>query len=199
MGKQKGDDRELHLALLKEQTKEIKLHYSAVCHSFMKSFLRREEKGEVTMELFEFGSSGPFTTSTQLLHEIRSRQSHMEFKLLEALIEKCGSEGDIEHMQKYNEAFAVYAKRRTYECEPDLIDSEHPEHGTSEAFAEYANRKVLECEPDLIGSELPKHVRVIFALDEDQRLADLRSFKLRLSEILGIGPSQIILHSISPG
>ena len=170
-----GVNRKLHLALLKEKTEEIKSYYYDVYHSFMKSLLRREEKGEVIFnniyiyakELFEFVSSGPFTHSEQLLHEISSGQSYMNFDLLKAFIEQCGSEEDVEQMQKYSEAFAKYVKQRIFEYEPDLI-----------------------------GSELLRHETVMFLLDSDQSFmaTDPIAFRLSLSKMLGMKYQQIILH-----
>lgn len=170
-----GDNHELHLARLKEKTKAIKLYYNNVCDSFTNSFLEREEKGDAefekfylaAMELFEFENNKPFINSQQLLDEIRMRQSYMNFDLIKAVIEKCGTENDCEQIQKYSDAFEEYVKQRMFECEPDLISSEP------------------------LG-----HENVVFVLDRDQsfKTTDALSFRLKISTILGIKYQHVLLH-----
>ena len=177
-----GDDDKMFLEELKAETQEIKTHYSHVINSFSESFLRRERKGDVTfddiklpvIEIFVFGPSHPFnfTNSKQLIKEIRCRQSYMNFDLLKALIKQCGSRKDLKQMQNFSEAFTNYAKRR-----------------------------ILQCEPDLIDSELPDHETVVFVLDSDQSFmaTDAFEFRFALSKVLGMKYQQIILGKVKVG
>ena len=179
-----GDHREEYFAQLKNQTKKIKIHFVNFSISFKKNFLKREKNGDADSDelfftatnLFEFENSDDLMfeadRSKKVLHEVLFRQSYMNFELLKALIAECGTEEDKEAAQKYSDAFAVYAKRRVFECDPDVV-----------------------------SRELPGHDMVMFVLDKDQsfKLVDANDFRYHLSELLGMKYQKIIVHKFEPG
>ena len=150
----------------------------------MKNFLKREKNGDADFNelfvaatnLFDFEDSEDLMAkanpSKNLLLQVLKRQSYMNFELLKALIAECGTEEDEEAAQKYSDAFAVYAKRRVFECDPDAV-----------------------------SSELPGHDMVMFVLDKNQsfKLVDANDFRYHLSELLGMKYQKIIVHKFEPG
>ena len=149
----------------------------------MKNFLKREKNGDADFndlffpatDLFEFENSDDLmcdSNSKKVFHQVLLRQSYMNFELLKALIAECGTEEDKEAAEKYSEAFAVYAKRRVFECDPDIV-----------------------------SSELPGHDMVMFVLDKDHNFKVGNAFDFRscLSEMLGMKYQKIIVHKFEPG
>ena len=177
-----GNHRKQYLALLKRETKEIKIHYMKFSLNFRKSFTGRVSKGEADFselslaaeELFDFDESYSFISEQdvkELLAQILRRQSYMNFDLLRAVIEQCGTENDIKEAEKYIEAFRQYARRRIFECDPDL------------------------------SCELPGRDIVMFVLDKDQnfKLIDAEDFKTDVCKMLGVKYHKLILHKFEPG
>ena len=57
-------------------------------------------------------------------------------------------------------------------------------HKYTEAFAEYAKRRVFECDPDLICGELSGHGMVMFVLDKDQSFKLIEANASLMAEFL---------------
>ena len=179
---QSSDPKEQFLAILKNKTKKIRQHYMEFSQRFKRSFLSREQSGEVefgdlrevAQDAFDFDDECIESLQSKgLLSKILSRQSYMNFDMLISIVAECGSAEDKTAAEKYTEAYRQYAKERTFESDSDLLGKD----------------------------SLPGHDTIMFVLDKGQsfRLIDAYDFKVSLSEILGVKLHKIFLHQVEIG
>ena len=164
-----GEPRKDLSGRLKVQTRDIKSHYSSFSFSLMTSVIERIERGEVKFSelslvvkdfFHDLTDADPLLSgccTKDLFGEIRGRQSYVNFNVLQAVARECGTEEDKKGMEIYEEAFFDYAKKRTFQCDPELL-----------------------------GQEITGYKIVMFVLDKDHeyKLMDAYEFKAIISKWL---------------
>lgn len=175
-----GSPREQCKAQMEIETEDIRIHYVRVTSKFVKSYLDRERREEVSFirlshvikNLFDFDLQSFEIGTEKLLFKVLDQQSYANYDCIEAIISECGSPEDIENVKQYTESFKAYAKSRIFEMDLDML-----------------------------GKEIPGHEIMMFVLDEDQnfRLKDAIKFKLRVCRMLGLKNHQIKLHQLKSG
>ena len=163
------------IALLKQETNNIKIKYAHFCKSFEESFLERAKHNQFFFEqvsttaqtLFDFDNEfieSMHSSTEMLLVNILRQQSYVNFGMLTEFIEIRGTSEDIEMAKAYKEAFRQYVNGRIFE----------------------------------LG-----HETVMFLLDKTNqsisRIIDVEDFKLMLRQLLDIKHQKIILHEVGQG
>ena len=178
---------QMHRALMKDQTDDIRKKYSQFSHSFETNFLEREKSGCISfkdlyahaVDLFDFSNHEELlqhSSCKQLLQDLLLQQSYVNFRKLKHLITMCGTEEDKKNSERYTEDFKNYAKQRVFEPVRD-------------------DRVVF------VSDELPGHCKVMFVLDQDHtfRIVDADYFRLLMCKVLEMSMHEMILVRFRPG
>ena len=170
------ETRQLLEGRLREESLDIMQDFQVVINKFFDT-LEDQDYPVKRLKRYLAGSIKNKQEQLETMEEIQAfikcRSSFFDHRLVKYMITMAGSDEDKERLQKYEQAFLCYAKRRIYECPSKF--------------------KAI-CTPD----DIEMHVKLDSEYDEC-KLEELQGFQNRLSSVLQINVYYCLLSEVKEG